>query len=166
MKFLFTALLLAAASPAAADGWYFEASLEGGAEFWTYTNATGEVSPRRVRGNEIWITRSDMVNSLGEGGSCSFDNCSVSVTLGGQVPTKGADVKISFSNGQAYDFAASGMSDVLFDNYTTAGMGMTNRFVQNIRAAQWVEVSFDGKSHKFSLAGSSQALDAIRPYLR
>ena len=45
-------------------------------------------------------------------------------------------------------------------------MGATNRFVQNIRAAEWVEISFGGRSHRFSLAGSSNALDAIQSYLR
>lgn len=165
MKAVLISALIALASPAFADGWYFEASIEGGAEFWTFTNATGNVSPRRVRGDEIWITRSDEVKSFGPDGSCDFNNCSVSVTLGGQAPAAGERVEITFSNGEALDFAARG-SEVLFDNYATTGMGATNRFVQNIRAAQWVEISFGGRSHRFSLAGSSKALDAIRPYLR
>jgi hypothetical protein len=165
MKAVLTAALIALASPAFADGWYFEASLEGGAEFWTFTNATGDVSPRRVRGDEIWITRSDEVNSFGPNGSCDFDNCSVSVTLDRQAPAAGERVQIAFSNGEALDFTARG-GEVLFDNYATAGMGATNRFVQNIRAAEWVEISFGGRSHRFSLAGSSNALDAIQPYLR
>ena len=98
MKAVFTPMLIALASPTFADGWYFEAALEGGAEFWTFTNSTGEVSPRRVRGDEIWITRSDEVNSRGPNGSCDFNNCSVSVTLGGQAPAVGERVQIAFSS--------------------------------------------------------------------
>lgn len=165
MKAVLISALIALASPAFADGWYFEASIEGGAEFWTFTNVNGDVSPRRARGDEIWITRSDEVNSFGPNGSCDFNNCSVSVTLNGQAPAADERVQITFSNGEALDFAARG-GDVLFDNYTTAGMGATNRFVQNIRAAEWVEISFGGRSHRFSLAGSSKALDAIQAYLR
>lgn len=165
MKAVLFAALIALASPAFAGGWYFEASLEGGAEFWTFTNATGDVSPRRARGDEIWITRADEVNSFGPNDSCDFNNCSVAVTLGGQAPAAGELVQIAFSNGEALDFAARG-GEVLFDNYATAGMGATNLFVQNVRATEWVEISFGGRSHRFSLAGSSKALDAIQPYLR
>lgn len=103
MRAVIAAALMALASPAIADGWYFEASLEGGAEFWAFTNATGEVSPRRVRGDEIWITRSDEVNSLAPNGSCDFNNCSVSVALGGQSPAAGGRVQIAFSNGEALE---------------------------------------------------------------
>ena len=165
MKALFTAGLIALASPVMAEGWYFEASLEGGAEFWTFTTATGEVSPRRNLGDEIWIIRSDEVNGLGPDGACTFDNCAVKVMLGGQVPTARERVQITFSNGEALDFEARG-GEVLFDNYSTAGMGATALFVENIRAAEWVEVSFGGRAHRFSLAGSAKALDAIGAYLR
>ena len=165
MKAVLIATLIALASPVIADVWYFEASLEGGAEFWTFTNANGDFSPRRQRGDEIWITRSDEMNSFGPNGSCNFNNCGVSVTLGGQTPAAGEQVQIMFSNGEALDFTARG-GEMLFDNYATAGMGATNLFVQNIRAAEWVEIAFDGQSHRFSLAGSSKALDAIQPYLR
>ena len=165
MKATLTAALIALASPVVAGGWYFEASLEGGAEFWTFTNATGEVSPNRKMGDEIWIIRSDEVNGLGPDGVCTFDNCAVKVMLGGQVPTTRERVQINFSNGQSLDFEARG-GDVLFDNYSTAGMGATALFVENIRAGEWVEVSFGGRSHRFSLAGSAKALDAIRAYLR
>lgn len=165
MKTALAAVLIALATPVLADGWYFEASLEGGAEFWTFTNATGEVSPRRVRGDEIWITRSGEVNPLAPDGACDFDNCAVSVTLDGQAAVAGEPVRITFSNGETLEFAARS-GDVLFDNYSTAGMGATNRFVQNVRAAEWVEIGFGGRSHRFSLAGSTKALDAIRPYLR
>lgn len=165
MKAALTAAFIALASPVLADGWYFEASLEGGAEFWTFTNATGEVSPRRVRGDEIWITRLGEANPLAPDGSCDFDNCAVSVTLDGQAAAAGEPVRITFSNGETLEFAARG-GEVLFDNYSTAGMGATNRFVQNVRAAEWVEIGFGGRSHRFSLAGSTKALDAILPYLR
>ncbi|SDF04252.1 hypothetical protein SAMN04488117_10286 [Celeribacter baekdonensis] len=165
MKAVLAAALIALASPVIADDWYFEASLEGGAEFWTFTNEKGEVSPRRERGDEIWITRSDEVNSFGPDGSCDFNNCSVSVAIGGQAPVAGEQVRATFSNGETLEFAARG-GEVMVDNYTTAGMGATNRFVQNIRAAERVEIGFGGRTHQFSLAGSTKALDAIRPYLR
>lgn len=165
MKLALTAALLALASPALSDGWYFEASLDGGAEFWTFTNETGDVSPRRARGNEIWITRTDQVNDLGPGGTCDFNNCSVSVMLGGVGPVAGQQVQIRFSNGAELDFAARG-GEILFDNFSTVGMGATNQFVANIRAAEWVEIRFGGRNHRFSLAGSAKALDAIKPYLQ
>lgn len=165
MKSLFTAALIALASPVMAEGWYFEASLEGGAEFWTFTNATGEVSPRRKMGDEIWIIRSDEVSELGPDGACTFDNCAVKVMLGGRFPAARERVQVTFSNGEALDFEARG-GEVLFDNYSTAGMGATALFVSNIRAAEWVEVSFGGRTHRFSLVGSAKALDAIRAYLR
>ncbi|WP_066708729.1 hypothetical protein [Celeribacter ethanolicus] len=164
MKAILTAALIALSSPAMAEGWYFEASLEGGAEFWTFTNATGDVSPRRKMGDEIWIIRSDEVNGLGPDGACSFDNCTVKVMLGGQVPGSRERVQVTFSNGEALDFEARG-GEVLFDNYSTAGMGATALFVENIRAAKWVEVGFGGRAHRFSLMGSAKALDAIQPYL-
>lgn len=164
MKFALTAALLAMASPALAEGWYFEASLEGGAEFWTFTNETGDVSPRREMGDEIWITRTDQVNDLGPGGTCDFNNCSVSVMLGGVGPEAGQQVQIRFSNGEDLAFSARG-GEILFDNFSTAGMSATNQFVANIRAAEWVEINFGGRSHRFSLAESAKALDAIQPYL-
>lgn len=165
MKTLFTAALIALASPVMAEDWYFEASLEGGGEFWTFTNATGDVSPRRKMGDEIWIIRSDEVSELGPDGACTFDNCAVKVMLGGQAPTARDRVQITFSNGEALDFEARG-GEVLLDNYSSAGMGATALFVSNIRAAEWVEVNFGGRVHRFSLAGSAKALDAIEAYLR
>lgn len=164
MKAYLAALMMALASPAAADGWYFEASLEGGAEFWTFTNETGDVSPRRQRGNEIWISRTDEVNGLDKNGTCDFNNCTVTVTLSGRGPAAGELVSILFSNGERQDFAASG-SQSLISNYSTAGMGATNLFVQNLRRAAWVEIGFGGMLHRFDLAGSAAALDAIKPYL-
>lgn len=164
MKAHLAALMMTLASPALADGWYFEASLEGGAEFWTFTNETGDVSPRRERGNEIWISRTDEVNALDANGTCDFNNCTVTVTLAGHGPAAGERVSILFSNGERLDFAASG-SQVLMSNYSTAGMGATNQFVHNLRRAAWVEVGFGGMLHRFDLAGSAAALDAIRPYL-
>ncbi|MBD3805387.1 MAG: hypothetical protein IE919_19465, partial [Thioclava sp.] len=74
-------------------------------------------------------------------------------------------VQITFSIGNALDFEARG-GEVLFDNYSTAGIGATTLFVENIRAAEWVEVAFGGRAHRFSLAGSAKALDAIGAYLR
>lgn len=165
MKWLIAAAFAALAAPAFADGWYFEASLEGGAEFWTFTNATGDASPRRNQGDEIWIIRSDQIGDLGSDGACTFDNFAVKVMLGGQVPAARDWVQIAFSNAEALNFDARG-GEVLIDNYSTAGMGATGMFVDNIRAAKWVEISFGGRSHRFSLAGSAKALDAIRPYLR
>ena len=50
-------------------------------------------------------------------------------------------------------------------NSSTAGMGATNLFVQNLPWAAWVEVGFGGLHHRFDLAGSVAALDAIKPYL-
>ncbi|MCL3880715.1 hypothetical protein [Marivita sp. GX14005] len=165
MKAVLAATLIALASPVIAEGWYFEASLEGGAEFWTFTNAAGEVSPLRVMGDEIWIIRSDEVNELGPDGSCTFDNCAVKLMLGGHVPAARERVRITFSNGETLDFEARG-GEILFDNYSTAGMGATALFANNIRAAEWVEISFGGRSHQFSLEGTAKALDAIQPYLQ
>ena len=164
MKARLAALMMALASPALADGWYFEASLEGGAEFWTFTNETGDASPRRQRGNEIWITRTDEANGLDANGTCDFNNCTVTVTLAGRGPAAGERVSILFSNGERLDFAASG-SQALMSNYSTAGMGATNLFVHNLRRAAWVEIVFGGMQHRFDLAGSAEALDAIKPYL-
>lgn len=165
MKYLLTAALMALASPSLADGWYFEASLEGGAEYWTFTNETGEVSPRRVRCNEIWITRTDQANELDENGTCDFNNCTVNVTLEGRSPEAGERVSILFSNGEKLNFTAH-RDHSLLSNFDTAGMGATNMFVHNVRQAEWVEIGFGGRSHRFSLAGSAAALDSIRPYMK
>lgn len=164
MKHLLAAVVVAFAIPAYAEGWYFETSLEGGAEYWTYTNENGDVSPRRTRGNEIWITRTDEINVLGQNGGCDFDNCSVTVLLAGHGPKARQRVEIIFSSGEKLAFDARG-GDLIFDNFAAAGMEATNTFVENIRAAAWVDISFGGQQHRFSLAGSSTALDAIRPYL-
>lgn len=164
MKRRLAAALIVLAIPVHADGWYFEASLEGGAEFWTFTNESGDASPRRTRGNEIWINRTDEVNALGPNGRCDFDNCSVTVLLNGHGPEAGERVAITFSNGEMMTFDARS-GDVIFDNFSRARMGATNTFVENIRAAAWVEIGFTGKQHRFSLAESSTALDPIHPYL-
>ncbi|WP_323009601.1 hypothetical protein [Paracoccus sp. (in: a-proteobacteria)] len=164
MKACLAALMMVPASPVLADGWYFEASLEGGAEFWTFTNETGDVSPRRQRGNEIWISRTDEMNGLDANGTCDFNNCTVTVTLAGRAPAAAERVSILFSNGVRLDFAASG-SQALMSNYSTAGMGATNLFVHNVRRAVWVEIAFGGMQHRFDLTGSAAALNAIKPYL-
>lgn len=164
MKAFLATLMMVLASPALADGWHFEASLEGGAEFWTFTNETGDVSPRRQRGNEIWISRTDEMNGLDENGTCDFNNCTVTATLAGRGPAAGERVSILFSNGERLNFAASG-SQTLMGNYSTAGMGATNVFVHNLRRAAWVEIGFGGVQHRFDLAGSAAALDAIKPWL-
>jgi len=164
MKHLFTAALIGLASPALAAGWYFEASVECFSEYWTVTNETGEVSPRRMRGNEIWITRTDQMNELDANGTCDFNNCRVSVTLDGRSAEAGERVSIRFSNGEKLDFVAAG-GDILLSNFDTAGMGATNLFVHNVRRAEWVEIGFGVQRHRFSLAGSAAALDAIRPWM-
>lgn len=164
MRHLLAAALIGLASSAFAAGWYFEASVEGGAEYWTFTNEAGEVSPRRVRGNEIWITRTDQVNELDANGTCDFNNCSVSVTLEGRNADAGERVSILFSNGKRLDFSARG-GNTLLSNFDTAGMGATNLFVHNIRRTKWVEIAFGDKRHRFNLAGSAAALDAIRPWM-
>lgn len=164
MKHLLALILIGLARSSFADSWYFEASLEGGAEYWTFTNETGEVSPGRVRGNEIWITRTDQANELDENGTCDFNNCTVSVTLAGRSPEAGEPVRILFSNGEKLDFAARG-GDILLTNFDAAGMGATNLFIHNVRRAEWVEIGFGGQSHRFSLTGSAAALDAIRPWM-
>lgn len=164
MKHMLTVALIALASPSFANGWYFEASLEGGAEYWTFTNETGDVSPSRVRGNEIWITRTDQANELDENGTCDFNNCTVSVTLAGRNPEAGEPVRILFSNGEKLDFSAHG-GDILLSNFDAVGMGATNLFVHNVRQAEWVEIGFGDQNHRFSLAGSAVALDAIRPFM-
>lgn len=164
MRHLLAAVLIGLAGPTFAAGWYFEASIEGGAEYWTFTNETGEVSPRRMRGNEIWITRTDQMNELDANGTCDFDNCRVSVTLDGRNAEAGERVSIRFSNGERLDFAAGG-GNTLLSNFDTAGMGATNLFVHNVRRAEWVEIGFGVQRHRFSLTGSAAALDAIRPWM-
>lgn len=117
-----------------------------------------------MRGNEIWITRTDQMNELDANGTCDFNNCRVSVTLDGRNAGAGDRVSILFSNGEKLDFAAAG-GDMLLSNFDTAGMGATNLFVHNIRQAEWVEISFGNKLHRFSLGGAAAALDAIRPWM-
>lgn len=164
MNHLLAAALIGLASQAFAAGWYFKASVEGGAEYWTFTNETGEVSPQRVRGNEIRITRTDQMNELDANGTCDFNNCRVSVTLDGRDAEAGDRVSILFSNGERLEFMAGG-GDILLTNFDTVAMGATNLFVHNVRRAEWVEIGFGGKRHRFSLAGSAAALDAIRPWM-
>ncbi len=142
MKFLLIASLLTFAQPATAD-WYFEASLEGGAEFWTYTNEDGNVSPHRVKGNEIWVARMDAVNELEPDGACSFDNCTVTIYINGRLPRDREQVKVRFSNGKTMDFqfSAGGGSDVLLPECT-----ITQRwsyiFDQIAANLRWIRVSF------------------------
>lgn len=104
------------------------------------------------------------MNGLDANGTCDFNNCTVTATLAGREPAAGERVSILFSNGERLDFAASG-SQALMSNYNTAGMGATNLFVHNLRRAAWVEIGFGGLHHRFDLAGSVAALDAIKPYL-
>ena len=120
-----------------------------------------------MKGNEIWITRTDAVNDLEPDGTFSFDNCTITIYVNGRSPRDREQVKVLFSNGKVLNFqySADSGSDVLLSNFTTAGMGATGIFVGNIRAAEWVEVSFGADSHRFSLAGSAKALDAIKVYL-
>ena len=164
MKNLLLSLALSLGTTASADQWYFEASLEGGAEYWAYTNETGDVSPRRDWGTELWIIKSDTVEFLGENGKCTFSNCSVAFTIDGQSAAPGELGQIVFSNGVEMAFYGTGQPEV-FNNSATVGMGTTNNFVGNIRTAEWVDISFGGRTNRFSLAGSSAALDGVLPYL-
>lgn len=146
-----------------AGGWYFEASIEGGAEYWPFTDEIGDVSPQRVRGNEIWITRTDQMNELDAGGTCAFNSRRVSVTLDGRNAEAGERVIILFSNVERLDLAAGG-GNTLISNLNSAGMGATNLFVHNIRWAEWAEIGFGDKRQRFSLVGPTAALDAIRTW--
>ncbi|WEF24113.1 hypothetical protein [Paracoccus sp. S3-43] len=85
-------------------------------------------------------------------------------TLDGRSAEAGERVSILFSNGENLDFVADG-GDILLSNFDTAGMGVTNLFVHNVRQAEWVEIGLGGKRHRFSLAGSAAVLDAIRPWM-
>lgn len=98
-------------------------------------------------------------------GACIFNNCAVKVIPGGLVPAARERVQIAFANGQSLDFEARG-GEFLFDNHSTAGVGATGLLADNIRAAEWVEIIFGGRSHRLSLAGSITAPHAIRSYLR
>ncbi len=160
-------ILFAALAPVTvhAEQWHFEASLEGGAVYWTFINDTGEVSPLREKTNEFWITRSDDAQDLGANGACTFSNCSVTVYLDGHLPPPGALVTLTFSNQETFQFQGNGAEDAL-NNTATLGMGTTNNVVANVRSAAWVDVQFDGRSHRFDLTGSSAALDQINRYLQ
>lgn len=76
----------------------------------------------------------------------------------------GEQGRIVFSSGEEFSFTAQGF-DGIFNYSATVGRGTTNGFVRKIRAAQWVDISFGGESHRFSLTGSGRALDQIQPYL-
>lgn len=166
MRFLWVVCLCVVAPlTASANEWYFNASLEGGAVFWTYTNDTGEVSPRRQKTNEIWVSRSNEVQNFGQNGACTFNNCWVTFYLNGELPAPGSLVTIAFSNGETFQFQGNGTEEAL-NNSATIGMGTTNNVIRNIRGASWIDVSFDGMAHRFSLSGSSAALDEIAPYLQ
>lgn len=86
------------------------------------------VSPQRVRGNEIWITRTDQMNELDANGTCNFNNCRIGIALDGRNAEAGERVRILFSNSERLDFVAGGGSTLL-SNFDAASMGATNLFV-------------------------------------
>ncbi|MAC78411.1 MAG: hypothetical protein CML66_10145 [Rhodobacteraceae bacterium] len=162
MKSLAVALMCLIAQPALAE-WYFVSNLEGGAEYWTFTNPTGKLTPVGTQTEEIRITRNPMVRDLGPDGVCTHDNCTISVVVDGKMPKAGDPVTVRFSTTVLMNLTAAS-DDALLVNATPVGEVNTNAFIRNIRDGAWVDISYAGQTHRFDLSGSSKAWGAYRHY--
>lgn len=94
-------------------------------------------------------------------GECVFDNCQIFVTIDSKPPKKNELVTALFSNGtkivwQSGDFYT-------LDNYSQFGMANTNKFYQNVRSANSVNISYSDSSYRFTLKGSNKALSEVGP---
>ncbi|MFK7842125.1 MAG: hypothetical protein AB8B54_07665 [Sphingorhabdus sp.] len=135
------------------------------AEPLTYAFISSVGDPQSVQGTKIAVVRDVFSKFDNWKGNCSFDNCSILIAIEGQTPERGATINALFSNGETLTWQVTdGLSAM--HNYSRVNMATTNKFVQQVRAANWVEVSYGQKSHRFSLKGSSKALDGILPLIK
>lgn len=150
------------AGTAIAQQWETYPPGEGDPQFYAFILHGGAVVSGTA--TQLSIVRDPYQSSLLPTGRCSFDNCTINVSISGQTPKEGDVVSILFSN----DFELSwthGGSPTLLHNYATYSMGATNYFYDNMRQSEWVDIHFGGLSHRFSLVGSNTAIDGIIPFL-
>lgn len=161
-----SALLCVGSAAALAQEWRYQApqiDSDGSPFFFTYLN--DDKYPDRATGNGITLIRDPLKSTRASNGRCSFDNCTFKVVIDGHFAAKGDEVSVLFSNGQKMAWKHG--ADVRFlDNYRRFSMGRTNDFYDNMRASGWVDIAYGGRSHRFSLAGSNAAMDAIIPFLK
>jgi hypothetical protein len=160
------AILSTCAFAAQAQEWNYQApdpNTDGSPFFFAYINRAGH--PDSGQGNDLTLIRDPYNADLRPSGLCSFSNCTFKVSLNGRYPTDGDEISVVFSNGYRMDWQHSA-GVVFLDNYATYSMGATNKFDANIRSSEWVEISYSGLSHRFSLIGSNAAMNAIIPLLQ
>lgn len=149
-----------------AQEWKYQApdpNTDGSPFFFAYTNQAGY--PDSGKGNDLTLIRDPYNADLRPRGFCSFNNCTFKVALGGNYPSPGDRISVVFSNGYTMEWQhSSGVS--FLDNYASYSMGATNNFYRNIRASDWVDISYAGREHRFSLVGSNAAMDAIIQHLQ
>lgn len=156
---LLIATLALGAGPALAN-WNVERLPEATPSFNVFTNDLGYLSAESVATQQILIHKSEARENLAPNGSCSFDNCVVSVIVDGQRPAAGERVNIYFSQGDLLEIEAAS-DDALFSNSDWDGKQTTNQFVRSIALAEWVIISFGDVSNRFSLSGSRDAFGAV-----
>lgn len=156
--FLIAAFALCA-NPALAN-WDAERLPEDAPAFAVFTNDLGYLSADASATQQILIHKTEARTTLGPNGTCSYDNCTVSVIVDGLRPAAGERVNIYFSQGDLLEIEAAS-DDALFSNSNWDGKQTTNQFVRSVGLAEWVIISFGGVSNRFSLSGSRDAFGAV-----
>ena len=160
------AILFVFACAAQAQEWRYQApdpNNDNSVFFYAYINQSEYADSGQ--GNDLTLIRDPYNADLQPSGLCSFDNCTFKVSLNGQYPSSGDRISLLFSNG--YQMSWQHDSGVAFlENYSVHLRSNTNNFDRNIRRSEWVEISYSGMTHRFSLIGSNAAMDAIIPFLK
>lgn len=152
-----TIVLALLATPALAE-WSMERLPADAPEFAVFTNDLGRLAPDTT--HEILIHKSEAQQQLGPNGTCSFQNCTISVVIDGLRPAAGERVEIYFSQGDLMEVPAASDHHI-FSNNDWDGKFMTNQFAGSVASAEWVIVQFGDQSHRFTLRGASDAFASV-----
>ena len=137
--------------------WQVEPPGEGSMETYVFTTSHGRFVVADGSGISIvYGPRKPRAN-----GVCSFDSCSINVTIDGVSGYEQEWVRFTFSDGASYlarPNLAAGQYNVTND-FSRANWPIVRPIVEGLRSANWVEVSFsNGLTHRFGLSGSAAAL--------
>lgn len=161
VKFIVAAAMLCAGTQLAAGEparWQVEPPGEGSAEAYVYTTDTGRFLAG-PDGSGIWVVYSGIQAPRADG-SCTFDSCTINVTLEGEPGYAQKWVRFAFSDGSsviAHPNVRAGQYNTIND-FGRVYWPQVSGIMDGLRKANWVDVSFaDGTKKRFQLAGSSAA---------
>lgn len=160
-KFIIAAAALCVGAQIAAgepSSWQVEPPGEGSDQAYVYTTDNGRFLAG-PDGSGIWVVYSG-IQAPRPDGSCTFDSCTINVTLAGKPGYAQDWVSFAFSDGSsvtARPNLKSGQYNTTHD-FARVNWPEVRGIMDGLRKADWVDVSFaDGTKKRFQLAGSSAA---------